>query len=64
MRRDRDCLGNFRKRVKDVSLVETAELDAVDEEVEAAIDRAVSAARAAPFPPMSALTTDVYVKYL
>ncbi|ACP23420.1 acetoin:2,6-dichlorophenolindophenol oxidoreductase alphasubunit (plasmid) [Sinorhizobium fredii NGR234] len=64
MRRERDCLSNFRQRVKEVSLVETAELDAVDEQVEAAIGRAVSAARAAPFPPTSALTTDVYVKYL
>lgn len=64
MRRERDCLTSFRKRVRDVSLIEMVELDAVDEEVEAAIDRAVSAARAAPFPPLTALTTDVYVKYL
>ncbi len=64
MRQERDCLVNFRRRVNEVSLLETAELDAVDSEVEAAIDHAVSAARAAPFPPLSALTADVYVKYL
>ena len=64
MRQERDCLINFRRRVNEVSLLETAELDAVDKDVEAAIDHAVSAARAAPFPPLSALTTDVYVKYL
>jgi TPP-dependent pyruvate/acetoin dehydrogenase alpha subunit len=64
MRQERDCLINFRRRVNEVSLLEEAELDAVDSEIEAAIDQAVSAARAAPFPPLSALTTDVYVKYL
>ena len=64
MRRERDCLINFRKRVNEVSLLDAAELDAVDQAVEAEIDRAVAAARAAPFPPLSALTTDVYVKYL
>ncbi|MBB2714785.1 UNVERIFIED_ORG: TPP-dependent pyruvate/acetoin dehydrogenase alpha subunit, partial [Rhizobium etli] len=64
MRRERDCLTNFRKRVAEVSLLEAAELDAVDRAVDAEIDRAVAAARAAPFPPLSALTTDVYVKYL
>lgn len=64
MRRDRDCLTHFRKRAKEESWVDSAELDAIDRDVEAAIDRAVSAARAAPFPPLSALTTDVYTKYL
>lgn len=64
MRQERDCLINFRRRVNEVSLLEEAELDAVDKDVEAAIDHAVSAARAAPFPPLSALTSDVYVKYL
>ncbi|ASS59035.1 thiamine pyrophosphate-dependent dehydrogenase E1 component subunit alpha [Rhizobium leguminosarum bv. viciae USDA 2370] len=64
MRNNRDCLSIFRKHVKEVSLLDSAELDAVDEAVEAAIDHAVAAARAAPFPPLSALTTDVYVKYL
>jgi pyruvate dehydrogenase E1 component alpha subunit len=64
MRRDADCLVNFRKRVEEVSLIETDTLDAVDQKVEAEIDRAISAAKAAPFPPLSALTTDVYVKYL
>ena len=64
MRSERDCLSSFRNRVKEVSLLDMAELDRVDEAVEAEIDRAVSAARAASFPSLSALTTDVYVKYL
>ncbi len=64
MRRDRDCLTIFRKNLKEVSLLEMAELDALDAEVEAAIDGAVKAARSSPFPALSALTTDVYVKYV
>nr|WP_245384579.1 thiamine pyrophosphate-dependent enzyme [Rhizobium leguminosarum] len=47
MRNNRDCLSIFRKHVKEVSLLDSAELDAVDEAVEAAIDHAVAAARAA-----------------
>lgn len=64
MRREGDCLINFRQYVKDVSLLDMAELDAVDAAIEREIDRAVDAARAAPFPSPSVLTTDVYVKYL
>jgi TPP-dependent pyruvate/acetoin dehydrogenase alpha subunit len=40
-----------------------AELDAVDAEVAALIDRAVATAQAAPVPPESALLTDVYFSY-
>ncbi|RQM47160.1 thiamine pyrophosphate-dependent dehydrogenase E1 component subunit alpha [Paraburkholderia bannensis] len=64
MRQERDCLVNFRQHVLENSLVSGDELDAADEQIDADIDRAVSAARAAPFPPLSALTTDVYAKYL
>ncbi|MEN8503564.1 MULTISPECIES: thiamine pyrophosphate-dependent dehydrogenase E1 component subunit alpha [Paraburkholderia] len=64
MRQERDCLVNFRKLVKQQELMEAAELDAIDQLIENEINDAVSAARAAPFPPLSALTTDVYVKYL
>jgi pyruvate dehydrogenase E1 component alpha subunit len=64
MRANRDCLTNFRHHVRDYSLLDSAQLDTVDRDVDAAIDHAVKAARAAPFPQLSALTTDVYVKYL
>jgi acetoin:2,6-dichlorophenolindophenol oxidoreductase subunit alpha len=63
MRRDRDCLTIFRKKLKDFSLLDMAELEALDTNIEKEIDAAVKAARAAPFPPVSVLTTDVYVKY-
>ena len=39
------------------------ELDAVESEVAALIDRAVATAREAPVPPESAVLTDVYVSY-
>jgi acetoin:2,6-dichlorophenolindophenol oxidoreductase subunit alpha len=64
MRQERDCLVNLRTRVKQDESMDAAELDAIDQLIENEIDDAVSAARAAPFPPLSALTTDVYVKYL
>ena len=64
MRQERDCLVKFRRHIKDVSLLDSAKLDAVDAAVEEEIDHAVAAARAAPLPQLSALTTYVYVKYL
>ena len=64
LRRDSDCLAKFRERVKEVALIEADELDAVDRAVEAEIDGAITAARAAPVPSLTELTTDVYVKYL
>ena len=63
LRDERDCLQNFRRRVSEAALLEAAELDAVDSEVAALIDRAVATAQAAPVPPESALLTDVYKSY-
>ncbi|MBK1868412.1 thiamine pyrophosphate-dependent dehydrogenase E1 component subunit alpha [Aestuariivirga sp. YIM B02566] len=63
MRRDRDCLPRFRRRVTEAKLLGLDELDKVDAEVQAAIDQAVASARSAPQPALSSLTTDVYVRY-
>ena len=63
LREERDCLQNFRRRVSEAALLDPAELDAVDSEVAALIDRAVATAQAAPVPPESALLTDVYKSY-
>lgn len=63
MRRDRDCLTRFRRRVDEAKLLGPDELDQVDAEVQAAIDQAVKSARAAAQPALSTLTTDVYVRY-
>ncbi len=46
LREERDCLKHFRRRVGEAALLETAELDAVEAEVAALIDRAVETARA------------------
>ncbi len=63
-RKDLDCLTKFRQRVGDVGLIASSELDCVDAEIEAIIEHSVTAARAAPFPSLATLTTDVYVKYI
>lgn len=63
LRQNFDCLKIFRARVTAANLLEPAQLDAIDAEVAALIDRAVAMAKAAPFPSAADLTTDVYVKY-
>jgi TPP-dependent pyruvate/acetoin dehydrogenase alpha subunit len=63
LRDERDCLQIFRRRVGEAALLDAAELDAVEAEVAALIDRAVATAQAAPLPPESALLTDVYKSY-
>jgi TPP-dependent pyruvate/acetoin dehydrogenase alpha subunit len=58
-----DCLARFRASVARDDALSSEELDAIDREVLGQIDAAVSAARAAPMPPESDLTTDVYIHY-
>src|SRR5262249_26348131 len=62
-REERDCLKHFRRRVGEAGLLDGSELDTVESEVAALIDRAVEAARAAPPPDTDALLRDVYVSY-
>ena len=63
LRRDRDCLKGFRKRVTETGLLEEGQLDGIDGEVAALIDEAVEEARRAPPPRRDDLLTDVYVSY-
>ena len=58
-----DCLARFRGVMAEDGVISAAELDAIDREVLGEIDAAVSAARAAPAPPESDLTSDVYISY-
>ncbi len=58
-----DCLKRFRDRVKDERWLDMSELDAIDAQVLALIDRAVKQAQAASGPAESELTTDVYISY-
>ena len=59
----KDPLMQFRQRVVEAALLKPDELDAVDADVKASIARAAAHAKAAPMPPASALTTDVYNRY-
>jgi pyruvate dehydrogenase E1 component alpha subunit len=58
-----DCLERFRKRVTDAGVLSAAELDAIDREVKAEIDRSVVDSKAAPMPTEADLLTDVYLRY-
>ena len=63
LRRERDPLAFFRKRVTEAGLLEGAQLDAIDSEVLGEIDSAVHKAKDAAMPPLAELLTDVYVSY-
>ena len=63
VRRDKDCLMLFRRRVTGADLVEEEELDKIDEEVKNLIDESVEEAQAAEDPKAENLLTDVYVSY-
>lgn len=58
-----DPLKIFRAKVKDVRLMDDADLDAIDAQVMAEIEEATQAALAAPFPDVKSLEKDVYVRY-
>ena len=63
MREEQDCLARFRVRVTGAALLELDELDRIDADVEANVDRAVVAARASPHPVAAEVATDVYASY-
>jgi TPP-dependent pyruvate/acetoin dehydrogenase alpha subunit len=63
LRRTRDCLEQFARRVTGANLVDQADLRRIDEEVQALIDDAVAKAKAAPDPQPTDLLSDVYVSY-
>jgi pyruvate dehydrogenase E1 component alpha subunit len=63
LRRERDPLTFFRKRVTEAGLLEGGQLDGIDRAVLQEIDAAVVRAKAAAMPPLSKLLTDVYVSY-
>jgi pyruvate dehydrogenase E1 component alpha subunit len=63
LRRTRDCLDAFARRVTDAGVVEREQLDEVDEAVKRLVDEAVGEAKAGPEPTAADVLTDVYVKY-
>jgi pyruvate dehydrogenase E1 component alpha subunit len=63
LRRTMDCLQRFRAHMQAGGPLSMAELDAVDADAAALIDRAVVEAKAAPPPTAADLYSDVYVNY-
>lgn len=63
IRKTRDCLDQFARRVTAAGIIGQAELEAIDREVRELIETAVTEAKAAPDPTPADLLTDVYVAY-
>jgi pyruvate dehydrogenase E1 component alpha subunit len=63
IREARDCMNIFREKVTSAALLDASDLDAIDKEILAQIENAVSKAKAAPVPQAADLLTDVYVSY-
>jgi pyruvate dehydrogenase E1 component alpha subunit len=63
IRQAKDCLKQFTARVTETGLLESRQLAEIDKQVADLIENAVIRAKAAPYPPASELTTDVYISY-
>jgi pyruvate dehydrogenase E1 component alpha subunit len=61
--RGNDPLPRFRKGVTEASLLDHADLDAIESEVLSEVEDAVAKGLAAPRPDIATLETDVYVRY-
>ena len=63
LRQKKDCIAQFAKRALSAGLIQKEDLTAIDKQVAALIDDAVTQAKAAPEPGGEDLFTDVYVSY-
>ena len=63
LRENSDCLKVFRSKATATGEVSHEDLDAIDAQVLALIDEAVTAAKAAPRPTAEQVVEDVYVNY-
>lgn len=63
IREERDCLKTFRAKVTEAKLLDGADLDTVDAEVETMIDQAVADAKTATRPTAADVLEDVYINY-
>ena len=63
LRRDKDPLKWFRQRVTEAGLLQSAQMDSLDDEVAREIEASVVQAKAGAMPPPAKLLTDVYVSY-
>ena len=62
IRRDNDPLIIFRQKVEDAGLVESSDLDTIDEDLLSLVTNAVEKAKNSPLPNVEELTTNVYEK--
>ncbi len=62
-RANNDPLKRFSATVTSTGMIENTELEAIDKDVLAQVEKSVQAAKAAPEPDLEALLTDVYVSY-
>jgi pyruvate dehydrogenase E1 component alpha subunit len=63
LREQKDCLTQFRTAVTKDKQIEGKQLDKIDDETKALIEKAVARAKAAPYPKPETLMTDVYASY-
>ena len=63
LRENSCCLKNFRARMAETGEIDSGELDAIDAEVMALIERSVEEARTAARPTPEQVTEDVYINY-
>lgn len=63
LRENSCCLKNFRAKMNETGEMSDDELDAIDAEVMALIEQAVTEAKAAPRPTPEQVTEDVYISY-
>jgi pyruvate dehydrogenase E1 component alpha subunit len=63
LRRTRDCLDAFARRVTEAGVIERDELSEIDQSVKDLIEESVREAKAAPDPTAADVLTDVYVSY-
>ena len=63
LREERDCLKVFRQKVTEAKLLEGSDIDKVDEEVMALIDRAVADAKTGEKSTPEHVLEDVYISY-
>ncbi len=63
LRENSCCLKNFRAKMNETGEMSNDELDAIDAEVMALIEQAVTEAKAAPRPTPEQVTEDVYISY-
>jgi acetoin:2,6-dichlorophenolindophenol oxidoreductase subunit alpha len=63
IRANRDCIKTFTEKVIEAGVIKRAELDPIDKEVVALIDKSLAHAKGAPMPAAKELLTDVYVAY-